>query len=188
VEVPRYVPNLITLARVLMAPVLAWLAASGHEMAFAWLLIAALASDLADGLVARMFHLGTRFGALFDSVADVLTLSVATYGIWIFHREVLRDHPVACGAVIGGGLMVCIAALLRYGRIASFHTYVAKATAYVLGFFLATLFLFGFVPWLFAATVALSVLGSIEELALIWYLPRWRTDVRGLWWVLRERS
>jgi len=186
--VPRYVPNLITLARVLMAPALAWLAATGHETAFAWVLIAALASDLADGLVARMFHLGTRFGALFDSIADVLTLSVAAYGIWVFHREVLLDHRLACGAAIGGGLAVFIAGLLRYGRIASFHTYAAKATAYVLGFFLATLFLFGFVPLLFAATVVLSVLGSVEELALIWYLPRWRADVRGLWWVLRERA
>jgi CDP-diacylglycerol--glycerol-3-phosphate 3-phosphatidyltransferase len=176
------------MARVLMAPVLAWLAATGHEMAFAWLLIAALATDLADGLVARMFHLGTRFGALLDSAADVLTMSVATYGIWVFHREVLRDHEVACAAVIGGGLAVCIVALLRYGRLASFHTYLAKATAYVLGFFLATLFLFGFVPWLFVAAIALSVLGSVEELALIWYLPRWRADVRGLWWVLRERA
>jgi len=185
---PRYVPNLITLARVLMAPVLAWLAASGHEMVFTWLLIAALATDLADGLVARMFNLGTRFGALLDSTADVLILSVAGYGILIFHREVLRDHQLACGAAIGGGLMVCVAGLLRYGRLASFHTYLAKATAYLLGFFLAALFLFGFVPWLFAATVALSLIGSAEELLLIWYLPRWRTDVRGLWWVLRERS
>jgi hypothetical protein len=32
------------------------------------------------------------------------------------------------------------------------------------------------------------VIGSIEELGLLWCLKEWRTDVRGLWWVLHERS
>jgi hypothetical protein len=34
----------------------------------------------------------------------------------------------------------------------------------------------------------MSIVASLEELVLLRVLPGWRTDVRGLWWVLRERS
>ena len=184
----RHLPNLISGVRLLAAPVLLWLAATGHETAFSWLLIVALISDVADGLIARMFHLGSKLGAMLDSAADVSTLSVAAYGIWVFHPEVFRDHAVACGLVIGGWIVVCIVALLRYRRLSSFHTWISKASGYALGFFLGALFVFGFTAWLFYLMVLLGVLGSIEELALIWRLPTWRADVRGLWWVLRERA
>jgi len=39
---------------------------------------------------------------------------------------------------------------------------------------------------LYAAAGA-SVLGNCEELLLLALLPRWRADVRGVYWVLRER-
>ncbi len=183
----RQLPNLISSARLLAGPVLVWLAGTHRESAFAWLLVIALLSDVADGLIARMFKLQSKLGAMLDSVADVMTLSIAAFGIWIFHPDVYRDHAFAGAAVIGGWILVCVVALLRYGRLSSFHTYVAKTTGYAVGFFLAALFVIGFTPWLFYPMVVLCVIGSIEELALLWYLPAWRADVRGLWWVLRER-
>jgi cardiolipin synthase len=183
----RHLPNLISSARLFAGPVLLWLAVTRQETAFSAMLIAALVSDVADGLVARVFKLQSKLGAMLDSTADVMTLSIAAYGIWVFHPDAYREHAVAGAAVIGCWLAVCAVALLRYGRLSSFHTYFAKATGYALGFFLAALFAIGFVPWLFYPMAALSVICSIEELALLWYVPDWRTDVRGLWWVLRDR-
>ena len=63
-----------------------------------------------------------------------------------------------------------------------------KLAGYALGFFIAALFAFEFIAWLFYAAVTLSLLSTLEELLLLWRLPTWRADVRGLWWVLRERS
>jgi hypothetical protein len=34
--------------------------------------------------------------------------------------------------------------------------------------------------------VGASIVASLEEIALVARLPKWRADVRGLWWVLRE--
>jgi CDP-diacylglycerol--glycerol-3-phosphate 3-phosphatidyltransferase len=70
--------------------------------------------------------------------------------------------------------------------LSSFHTYASKAAGYALGFFVATLFAFAFVPWLFYTAVTLSLISVGEELLLLWRLPIWRADVRGLWWVMRE--
>lgn len=182
----RHLPNLISGARLVAAPVLIALAMAHSESGFSALLLAALISDVADGLVARAFGLQSRLGAMLDSMADVTTLASAACGISVFHAEVFREHVVGCALVLGGWAIVCGIALLRYGRLSSFHTYASKAAGYALGIFLVALFLSGFFAPLFYAAVTLSVISSVEELVLLWRLPAWRSDVRGLWWVARE--
>jgi CDP-diacylglycerol--glycerol-3-phosphate 3-phosphatidyltransferase len=78
-------------------------------------------------------------------------------------------------------------ALVRYGRLSSFHTVCSKITANLLGLFIGVLFLFGLHPWLLYLAAGMSILASLEELALLALLRQWRADVRGVWWVLRER-
>lgn len=183
----RPVPNLLSGARALSVPVLFALALLEREGAFTWVLIPALLSDIVDGLVARVFSLQSRLGAILDSVADSLLMLVSVYGIWVFHPEVIRDHAWLCGAAVGLWLLEDAAALLRYRRLSSFHTYASKVVANLLGLFIGWLFLFGFEPWLLYVAAGASIAASLEELALLSLLPRWRANVRGVWWVLRER-
>jgi CDP-diacylglycerol--glycerol-3-phosphate 3-phosphatidyltransferase len=182
----RHLPNAISTLRLFCVPVLVLLATTRHELAFGIVLVIALISDIADGAIARRFNLGTELGAMLDSIADFLTLLAAIFGIVMFHRSMLHDHWQVCAVVIGVWAAECVLALLRYGRLSSFHTYASKLTGYVLGFFLCVLFLFGFNPWLFYLAAIVSILGNIEEIVLLWLIPQWRADVRGLWWVLRE--
>lgn len=183
----RHVPNALSIARILASPILLVLAGNGQESAFTWVLIPALLSDIADGLIARLFSLQTKLGALLDSVADTLLLFAALYGIWVFHPDFAADHVLAIALLIGAWLTENAAALLRYGRLSSFHTYLSKVAGYALGIFVGVLFIFNFQPWLFYLAVGVSVIGNCEELVLLALLPTWRADVRGLWWVLRER-
>jgi len=181
----RHLPNALSLARLFAAPVLVTLALTHYERAFTVLLIAALVSDVLDGWIARRLRLQSQFGAMLDSAGDVTTLLAAAIGISVFHAEVWHEHVVAISLVLGGWMLVCALALLRYGKLSSFHTYAAKAAGYALGFFIAALFAFDFVPWLFYTAAVLSLLSTGEELLLLWKLPRWRADVRGLWWMMR---
>lgn len=183
----RHLPNSISAARLLCVPVLAVLASTHRETPFAVLLVVALISDIVDGAIARRFHLSSPFGALLDSIADFSTLCVAIYGIVVFHSFVLSDHRIASTAMICMWGLECVLALLLYGRLSSFHTYASKVAAYLLGIFVGILFLFGFKVWLFYLAVVTSIASNFEEILLLRFLPQWRTDVRGLWWVLRER-
>ena len=183
----RHLPNALSIARIVATPVLAVLAAAGNETAFTWILVPALLSDIADGLIARVFHLQSRLGALLDSIADTLLLFTALYGIWVFHPEVVQQYAVAGALLIGAWLLENLVALVRYRRLSSFHTYLSKVAGYLLGIFVGVMFVFGFQPWLLYAAVGASVLGNLEELVLLAILPEWRSDVRGLAWVLRER-
>lgn len=182
-----HIPNALSVARILAAPLLVLLAVTGHETAFTWVLVPALLSDIADGLIARVFQLQSKLGALLDSVADTLLLFASIGGIWSFHREVIDQHALAGILLVGAWLLENIVALIRYGQLSSFHTYVSKVAGYLLGIFVGVLFVFGFHSWLLYAAVGVSVLGNLEELALLKMLPEWRPDVRGIIWILRER-
>ena len=182
----RQLPNALSAARLAAVPVLAVLAWTGRGTAFAWVLVAALLTDIADGLIARLCHVESRTGAMLDSAADTLLMFVAVYGVWVFHPGVLRDHPWLTGTALGLWLLEDLAALARYGRLSSFHTLASKVVANLLGFFVGWLFLFGFEPWMLYVAAGASIAASLEELALVARLPQWRADVRGLWWVLRE--
>jgi CDP-diacylglycerol--glycerol-3-phosphate 3-phosphatidyltransferase len=182
----RHVPNVLSGARALAVPVLLVLAFEAQRTAFTWVLIPALLSDILDGWIARAFALESRLGAALDSVADSLMLFVSVYGVWVFHPEVIREHAWLCGIAVGLWVLEDLLALARYGRLSSFHTYLSKVVANLLGFFIGWLFLFGFEPWMLYLAAGASIVASLEELALLRVLPEWRADVRGLWWVLRE--
>lgn len=183
----RHVPNVLSGARALAVPVLLVLALEEQRVAFAWVLIPALLSDVFDGWIARAFGLESKLGAALDSVADSLMLFVSVYGIWVFHPEVIREHAWLCGIAVGLWALEDLLALARYGRLSSFHTYLSKVVANLLGLFIGWLFLFGFEPWMLHLAAGTSIVASLEELVLLRVLPEWRADVRGLWWVLRER-
>ena len=183
----RHVPNVLSGARALAVPVLLVLALEEQRVAFTWVLIPALLSDVFDGWIARAFGLESKLGAALDSVADSLMLFVSVYGIWVFHPEVIREHAWLCGIAVGLWALEDLLALARYGRLSSFHTYLSKVVANLLGLFIGWLFLFGFEPWMLHLAAGTSIVASLEELALLRVLPEWRADVRGLWWVLRER-
>jgi CDP-diacylglycerol--glycerol-3-phosphate 3-phosphatidyltransferase len=183
----RQLPNILSAARIGASPLLGYLAASGAEQYFTWLLVPALLSDVADGYLARRFRLASELGARLDSIADALLFFVAIFAVWALRPDVLQAHALAGLLVAGGWLLEIAAALVRYGRLSSFHTYASKVAGYLLGILIGALFVWGLWPPLLYAAVAVSLAASVEELLLIALLPEWRANVRGAWWVLRER-
>jgi CDP-diacylglycerol--glycerol-3-phosphate 3-phosphatidyltransferase len=184
----RHLPNVITAARLIAVPLLVALAWQRREWAFGWLLVAALASDILDGLLARLLNAGSELGALLDSLADLALFFVAAYGLLVFHPRVIVEHGWAFGAVVGLSLLENLWALWRYGRLSSFHTYLSKAAGYALGIFVGATFTFGFSPLLMVTAVTVTVVASLEELALLVLLPKQRSNVRGLWWLLSDKN
>ncbi len=101
------VPNLLSVARLALIPVVAWqLGVEAYEVALPLFLAAAL-TDLADGYIARRFRLTSRLGALLDPVADKLTMLVATLilawqslvPLWLAVAIIARDVVIVAGAL-----------------------------------------------------------------------------------------
>ena len=102
------VPNLITLARLVSAPVVVWLILEGWIMAAFWVFLAAAVSDAADGIIAKRFDAETVFGGFIDPIADkVLLVSVyVSLGYrgfmedWLVIMVVFRDALIVGGALL----------------------------------------------------------------------------------------
>ncbi len=100
-------PNLITILRVLLIPVVAFLLLDhDYRLAFAVFLAAAV-GDWLDGFLARRLNQISQLGAVLDPVADKMTMMItamllAAQGmlpIWLAVVIVMRDAIIVIGAV-----------------------------------------------------------------------------------------
>jgi cardiolipin synthase len=107
-EPPLNIPNLITLGRILLVPIVVWTIASGAMWVAFVLFVAAGISDAVDGFLAKRFNMTTVLGAYLDPLADkALIVSIyLTLGIngeiprWLVILVVSRD------ILIVGGIML----------------------------------------------------------------------------------
>ncbi len=109
---PMSLPNLITIARILLVPLTVWLLISGAYLPAGLTFAIAGLSDAVDGFIARRFNLQTDLGTYLDPLADkallvsiYVTLSVLhILPAWLAIAVVTRDLLIV-GAVILSWLM-----------------------------------------------------------------------------------
>ena len=102
------IPNLITIARIVLVPIVIWAISSGAMgWAFVLFLVAGM-SDAVDGFLAKRFHMATELGAYLDPLADkALLVSIyVTLGIndhlprWLVILVVSRDIMILGGLLL----------------------------------------------------------------------------------------
>jgi len=101
------IPNLITLGRILLVPIVVWAIYSGAMWIAFVLFLGAGVSDAVDGYLAKRFNMTTVLGAYLDPLADkALIVSIyVTLGIkaiipgWLVILVVSRDIMIV-GAVV----------------------------------------------------------------------------------------
>ncbi len=64
------IPNLISLARIILVPIVVWAITSGEMLVAFALFLAAGISDAVDGFLAKRFHMASELGAYLDPLAD----------------------------------------------------------------------------------------------------------------------
>lgn len=180
------IPNTLSVYRIIAAPGLLLLIIMDESTLFTWLLLISLISDILDGMIARAFQLQSMLGARLDSIGDMSTFVVAIIGILTFQMAFVREQIVGSCLVLGFYLLQTVVALVKYHKITSFHTILAKINACFQSFFIMTLFIFGFQGWIFYPMVVVSVITYFEEILLVLLLKEPKSNVGGLWRVLRK--
>lgn len=158
----KHLPNAITLLRIVLSVVLLFLDPAEFWFTVTYLICGI--SDMADGFLARKFHLETPFGARLDSVADLIFVAVV-----LFRLLPLLDipKPLLIWIILIAGIRFAslFVAKLKFHTYAMLHTYLNKITG---------VFLFLF-PLLYrhmdriALAVAVCIISSfaaIEELVI----------------------
>lgn len=114
---PSIIPNLLTIARMVVVPPIVWLLLIGE---FQWALALAVfagVSDLLDGWLARRFSWQSRWGGIYDPLADklLMTAGYLTLG-WLGELP-----PWLIGLVIGRDLVIVVGGYVYYTRFERFE-------------------------------------------------------------------
>ena len=149
-RLPRYLPNLLSLFRILLVPLLVVVLLTkfdGKEFVGLFVFLLASVTDLLDGWIARRFRLETRLGKLLDPAADKILTAAAFISLvemaptvvpaWmvvvIISRELavsaLRSFAAAEHVVIGASLagkvktvvqVIAICLIIIYNQLGEF--------------------------------------------------------------------
>lgn len=104
------VPNLLSAFRIALLPLFVWIyGVKENYIAAGWILILSGVTDIADGFIARHFHMVSNVGKILDPIADKMTQGIVLICL-IFHFPLMLA-PLALMALkeifVGStGLMV----------------------------------------------------------------------------------
>lgn len=105
---PLSIPNLITLGRVILVPVVFWLMLAGEAQAAFFVFLVAGVSDAVDGYLAKRFDWATELGAYLDPLADKLLIVCIFVALgvraelpsWLVIAVVSRDVLIVAGIML----------------------------------------------------------------------------------------
>lgn len=104
----RAAPNIITLSRLILVPVIMWLMATGEKQWALFVFIVAGLSDAADGFLAKHYHLESELGAYLDPMADkllIVTIFIMLglsggLPVWLVIAVVSRDVLIVMAVIL----------------------------------------------------------------------------------------
>ena len=141
----RWLPNAISILRILLVPFGLWLAEMGYISLLALTLVGLGVSDLIDGWIARRFSVTSPVGATLDAVADKLAqvafVSYFTFRdvpalnelpLWYFIIVLARDAALAIGY---------LTLRARHGSVDTEHRAHGKISSVVLFFVILSIVL-----------------------------------------------
>jgi cardiolipin synthase (CMP-forming) len=168
------IPNLITLGRIILVPVVVWAIISGEMVAAFSLFLVAGISDGVDGFLAKRFHMASELGAYLDPLADK-ALIVSIY----VALGIARALPISLVIlVVSRDIMIISGFMLSWlvGKPMPVRPHPVSKLNTVAQILLAILVLaeksFGFDAALLA-TIGIVLVAILTLLSIAFYLAEW---------------
>jgi CDP-diacylglycerol--glycerol-3-phosphate 3-phosphatidyltransferase len=175
--------------RALLGPLMvlaAWKGVSGLILAVA--VLVGLLDDIADGMLARRWGCETPALRLADSSADTVFYLGTAIAMWLRTPELLRDDWKLLVLLFGLECLRYVLDFEKFGKGASYHSYLAKLWGLVLASAIMCSFATGGPQWLVTAAIALGVVVNLEGLTISLVLPQWQNDVKTVWAARKIRA
>lgn len=181
--------NAITLYRTVTFPLLINFLIVENMAVFKWLLLASFFTDAIDGFLARNYKATSILGSKLDSIGDDLTILAATLGLLFARFQFVKEQAAVFILLFALFFLQVGLSLYRYKRISTYHTYLAKTAAVITAAFLLSVFFIERVYYpLFYTAAVITGIELIEEIILVLKLRDYRSNVKGLYWALKEQE
>lgn len=177
-------PNLISSIRILIAPLMLYLALQKMEFWFLAALLFSGFTDVLDGFLARKLKQVTRLGSHLDSWGDFAIYSSMALGAWIIWPDIVQRELLYFALILFSFVIPVWIGLIKFGRLTGYHTWSVKFAVFVTFVGYVTLFS-GIASWPFKLASYLCVYAGLEEILITIVMRHERVDVRSIWTALR---
>lgn len=184
----KNIPNILSVYRLVALPLILWAIFSGHHDVFFILIMVNLVTDILDGWIARTFHLETELGAFLDSTADMGTYLAAVTGFIVLENDFITAHGFYFILLVACYILPQATAFIRFGRNTSYHLYSNKITGYIQGIFVLLYYLEKAPVFYFYFMIVFSCLAYLESFIITLFIPRLRSNVKGIYFMLKENK
>jgi phosphatidylglycerophosphate synthase len=152
------------------------------------IVVVALLSDIYDGVLARRWGGETPALRLWDSVADTIFYLGVVVALWLREPEVLWGNWKLFGVLFALEGVRYVFDFWKFGKVASYHSYMAKAWGLLIAVSVVGVFSFDGLRWLIVVALVWGIVVNVEGLAMSLMLPRWKNDVKtlGRAWEMRK--
>ncbi len=173
--------------RIAAAPLLLFLLWMNERELFTWFLLVSYSTDMIDGYLARKLKITSPRGSQLDSMGDQITFIIGLLGLLIFEYNFIKENYILILIAFIPYIIQMLIAFKKYGKATSFHTYLAKFSAFTQGVFILSSMFFGPNIGLFYFMIGLGFLETIEEVILIFMYKNWVSDIKGIYWALKDK-
>lgn len=180
------IPNLLSILRLLMAPLMLFAAWMGRGDFFIGIFVTALFTDWLDGFLARRMKMTSELGARLDSWGDLMVYLCMPLAIWWLWPEIIRQEAAWIITAICSFSLPVFVGFVKFRRLTSYHTRGAKLSAALLSGS-TLLLLMGGPSWPFRLSTMVLVAAALEEIAITVILTRWQADIPSLIQALPSR-
>jgi len=177
-------PNLVSLIRMLLAPVLIYFAINQQPYWYIGMLLFTVFTDVLDGFLARTLNQITEMGSHLDSWGDCVIYTTMVICAWLLWPDILQRELLYFIIIVLSFMLPALIGFIKFHRFTSYHTWAVKLAVFVT--VIAYLLLFtGMLDWPFRIAALFCLYAAIEEIAITFLIHHEHVDVRSVWQALK---
>lgn len=181
-----HLPNMISSVRILMAPLLLYLAIEQQAVIYIGVLLFTVFTDALDGYLARKLNTVSELGARLDSWGDFIVYTTMAISAWLLWPDIISREKFYVIIIICSFTIPVLTGLLKFKKLTSYHTISVKIAVGITILSYVLLFT-GLLNWPVKLAAICCIYAGIEQILITLLSQKKKTvDVKSIWHVLKE--
>jgi phosphatidylglycerophosphate synthase len=181
------IPNILSLSRIVLLPLLFFILYSGHHYLFLAGYILIGSTDFFDGIFARRLNQVSHFGKELDSLADLFFYISSAFFLNYLFPEVIAANKlylIIFFSLLGFSFIL---SGILFRRPVMMHTIILRFNAVMVYFTLICSFVFD-TTLLVRLVILIYIIGFIEEILIFIFFGNVNPDTRSIFHLLKGRT
>lgn len=174
------IPQLLIIFRLLLGPIMIFLTYKfGNEIRkeLIILLFLGLLSDISDGIIARKLGTSSEKLRRMDSQTDLVFWLCVAWCSWLLNPEIVLASKYSILLIFIMEALTYLYSISKFGKETCTHALLSKLWGITLLIAFTAMIGFGYTGFAFAAAIIFGIIGHIDVLLIIYFLPKWTHDV-----------